>query len=102
MPTEIQTAAIHHVDLEGELNISSAPELKEKLVQALQSGAEVCVSLAGVSALDITAVQLLWAAVRQAATAGIPFTIAGPALESIVARMKEAGIACAPFLEGNA
>ena len=98
---ETQTGTIRHLELDGELNISSAEELKEKLVRALESGTGIQVSLAGVSALDITAVQLLWAAKRQAGMAGIPFTFAHPLPDWIVTQLREAGISPASFSEGE-
>jgi anti-anti-sigma factor len=89
------------VELEGELVISSAADLKEKLARALESGRGICVSLARVSAMDITAVQLLWAAARKSRTAGVRFTVAGPAPEKIVASLRDAGIDPAVVLGGE-
>jgi anti-anti-sigma regulatory factor len=50
------------VVLEGTIDISSAGELKAVLLKALGSGKDVCISLDAATYLDVTAVQLLWAA----------------------------------------
>lgn len=96
-----QTGSINLIELDGELNISSAAELKEKLLQALESGTGISVSLAGVSAVDITAVQLLWAARRQAQMAGIAFTFAPPIPDHVVALLRDAGLSRPSLLEGE-
>ena len=98
---ELHAGPIIQVELEGELHISSAAELKEKLAQAIGSGRGISVSLARVSALDITAVQLLWAAARKARMAGIPFTFAPPVPDQVVAGLRDAGIPPASLLEGE-
>ncbi len=98
---DIKTGAIYQIELDGELNISSATGLKEKLARALESGEGIRVSLAGVSGLDITAMQLLWAARRQAELAGIPFTFAHPVPDQLAAGLRDAGIPLASLLEGE-
>jgi anti-anti-sigma regulatory factor len=87
------------VALEGELVISTATELKEKLARALEAGSGVRISLARVSAMDITGFQLLWAAAGKARAAGIPLTFAHPAPEEIFAGLRAAGLDPAVLLE---
>ena len=52
------------IRLEGEIDISQADELKRVLLAALQEKHEVRIALESASGMDITAVQLLWAAER--------------------------------------
>jgi len=64
--------------LEGVVDISVATELKQSLLEALGSGKELHVSLAAVTELDVTAVQLLWAAAREASAQGVAFVLDEP------------------------
>jgi anti-anti-sigma regulatory factor len=67
------------IGLNGVVDISSAAEFKMLLLRALNSGKEVRVSLSGATALDVTAVQLLWSAEREATRAGTGLSFTGPA-----------------------
>jgi anti-anti-sigma regulatory factor len=78
--------------LEGVIDISSAGELKEQLLKALESGQPVSVSLQGATDLDVTAVQLLWAAERKAKGAGVSYSIADAPPEPVLAALSEAGL----------
>jgi anti-anti-sigma regulatory factor len=80
------------IGLEGAVDISSAAELKTLLLRALHGGKKVRVSLAGATDLDVTAVQLLWAAEREAGKAGVGFSFAGPAPAEVSAALGEAGL----------
>jgi anti-anti-sigma regulatory factor len=71
------------IRLEGAIDITCAAELKTLLLTALGSGREICVSLQEATELDVTAVQLLWAAEREAREAGNGFAFAGPVPEAI-------------------
>lgn len=86
---ESETASL--VRMEGAVDISSAAELKDQLLQALGSGREVHLSLAAVTALDVTAVQLLWAAERNARTSGVAFSLDDQVPEPVSAALKSAG-----------
>ena len=66
------------IGLEGAIDIASAAELKKLLLEGLNSGREVRVSLAGATDLDVTAVQLLWAAEREASRSGVTCFFAPP------------------------
>lgn len=63
--------------LDGEIDISSAAELKAALLEAIAAGKAICVWADEVAELDVTAIQLLWATARQAKQAGIGFTVTG-------------------------
>jgi anti-anti-sigma regulatory factor len=84
--------AASRVTLEGAVDISSAADLKAALMQAVDAGVEVVVSLAGATDLDVTAVQLLWAARRAAADAGIEFSFGGKEPEAIATALQDAGL----------
>jgi anti-anti-sigma regulatory factor len=79
------------IGLEGAVDISSAAELKTLLLRALHCGKKVRVSLNGATDLDVTAVQLLWAAEREASKAGVGFSFVGPAPAEVSAALGEAG-----------
>jgi len=64
------------IRLEGEVGIAVAAELKTKLVEAMAAGKQVHVELEKATDLDVTALQLLWAAAREAEKAGNSFTVA--------------------------
>ncbi len=66
------------IQLDGAIDISCAADLKESLVQALEMGEEISISLAGTTDLDVTAVQLLWAAARDAEQRRLGFTVVEP------------------------
>jgi len=57
------------IRLEGEFNVTSAAELKRLLLEGLASGKELHLDLDRASEIDVTALQLLWAAGR--ASAGV-------------------------------
>jgi hypothetical protein len=66
--------------------------LKELLMEKLKSGSAVYVALDSATGLDITAVQLLWAAAREAQRAGVEFGFKGPMPEAIRCQLDEAGL----------
>ena len=78
--------------LEGEVDIASAAELKKLLLQALASGNDLHVDVERATELDVTAMQLLWAAERAARGAGTGFTLVGRLPEEILAAASEAGL----------
>jgi anti-anti-sigma regulatory factor len=57
------------IRLDGEFNVTSAAELKKLLLEGLASGKELRLDLEGASEIDVTVLQLLWAAGR--ASAGV-------------------------------
>jgi anti-anti-sigma factor len=64
--------ALRQIDLqiEGELSIYRADELKQALIEPLQSGVRLVVDLAAVTELDTCGLQLLMLAKRSAAKLG--------------------------------
>ena len=52
-------------------------ELKKVMLQALASGKEMLVDLRRATELDVTAIQLLWAAEREARKSGRKFFLPG-------------------------
>jgi len=79
------------VALEGAIDIACAAELKALLLQALDSGAEVRVSLDAATYLDVTAFQLLWSAAQQARRSGVGFRLSGAVTEPVSSALADAG-----------
>ena len=80
------------IRLEGAIDIAAAAEFKKLLLQACGSGKEVRVALDGATDLDVTAVQLIWAARRSAEAAGVAFTLSGAVPESVSSSLGYAGL----------
>jgi anti-anti-sigma regulatory factor len=80
------------VRLEGVIDIESAAEMKDILINALASNKEIRLMLDGAIELDITALQLLYAAERSAAKMGIPLTLEGSVPDDIGTAMTDAGL----------
>jgi ABC-type transporter Mla MlaB component len=79
------------IRLEGEVGIASAADLKSQLIQALGCGKQVRVSLQSVTDLDVTAVELLWAARREAKASSVAFAIDGPIPPMVLSSLLQAG-----------
>ena len=80
------------VRLQGEIGIVCAPELKEALIRALASGRAVSVVLDDAKELDVTAIQLLWAAVRDARGDDVALAIEGNSVELLARGAREMGL----------
>lgn len=97
MPVTLeQNDTVSVIRLEGAVDIGSAGELKTLLVQALEpggdgAGKEVRVALAGATDLDVTAVQLLWAAERKARAAAVAFALESGLPEPVMSALTHAG-----------
>jgi len=91
-----QNTAKSVVRLEGSIDISLAAELKALFAKALSAGKDVSVSLDQVSYLDVTAVQLLWAAGQQARRSGIGFSLSGHLSDPLFTLLANAGIPSFP------
>ena len=63
------------IRLAGELTLTSAAELKNLLLQGLASGNDLRLDLEQAEAIDITLMQLLWAAGREADRKGAGLAI---------------------------
>jgi anti-anti-sigma factor len=82
--------------LDGEIKIASAAELKKFLLQALEARAEVRVNLEHVTDVDVTALQLLWAAEREARASGTEFRLVGHAPKEVLTAANEIGFESFP------
>ena len=99
--TQTNTGSVVEVELEGDFTIASSTQLKDELFRAFASGQNIRVSLERVGVLDITAIQLLWAAAREAELTEHSLTIAHPIPEPILACIREAGIPFPSLLEAT-
>lgn len=103
MPVTVeQRGAVCFIRLEGEVTIVCAAELKRVLLDALASGNKLRLDLKGATDLDITALQLLWAAEREARASGRSLTLAGAVPEEILVTVAEAGLSDFPVGDGAA
>lgn len=92
MPAYLDTSeAISLIRLEGDVNIGAAIEMKGLLLQALSSGKELHIRLDNATDMDVTALQLLYAAQQDATKSGIRFTLDGRVTEVISAASANAG-----------
>lgn len=93
MPVSLeQKDALPLIRFEGVVDVGCAAELKELLMENLKSGSAVFVSFESATGLDITAVQLLWAAWREAKRVGVEFGLKGQTPEAVRCALAEAGI----------
>jgi anti-anti-sigma factor len=83
---------IRYIRLTDALDIAQAAELKRVLMDAVASSPRVCIQVAGVSALDVTTVQLLWAAVFQAKSVGAELILEGPVSEAVEQSLAGTGL----------
>lgn len=79
------------VRLEGALDISVAEELKTALLHTLSSASEVHIDLSGLASIDVTALQLLWAAARESTAGGISLAFDGPIPNCVRSTLQDAG-----------
>jgi anti-anti-sigma regulatory factor len=88
----IQDADLKTVRLEGAIDIGCAAELKQALLEALAEGKELHVALDGATDLDVTAMQLMWAARRAAQKPGAQSGIVDGMPAPIATALADAGI----------
>ena len=97
MPVSLEQDGVQsRIHLLGAIDIGCAQELKGLLAKGLNSSSELCVHLAETTDLDVTAVQLLWAARREAKALSVGFAFEGEAPEPVLAALAEAGFE--PFI----
>ncbi|WP_224982959.1 STAS domain-containing protein [Geomonas agri] len=65
------------VTFSGEMTIANVGELRERLLLAFAAGKPVELALAGLTAIDVTGLQLLCSCHRTSLAKGIPCTITG-------------------------
>jgi len=82
----------HQITLEGVVDVGTAAELKEALLEALRSGPGAVVSLEAVSDMDVTAYQLLWAAQREAERSGRSLICSGPLQGPVAQALADLGL----------
>ena len=93
MPATVESREnISLVRLEGAIDIAFASDLKSIFLNALGADKEIRLTLEGATELDITALQMLYAAEQDAAKAGIPFALEGSVPDEISAAMTDAGL----------
>jgi anti-anti-sigma factor len=80
------------VRLRGVIDIGLASELKETLIQALDSGRELRIDLGEVTEVDVTALQLLWAADQAAHQSGARLGVCEPIPENVLESLQLAGL----------
>ncbi len=80
------------VRLSGSIDIASAAELKAALQQAFEGGNPIQISIDGISDLDVTALQLLWAARQHAAKLGVRFVMSGEPRKVMGSLLTELGM----------
>jgi anti-anti-sigma factor len=93
MPVALEQAGgLSVIHFQGEINISSAAGLKEELLRALASGSDLRLDVELLTGLDVTALQLLWAAEREARGSGKAFTVLQAIPDGILLAACEAGL----------
>lgn len=80
------------IHLEGAIDIALSALFKELLLEALGAGKEIKLVLDGATDLDVTAVELIWAARRAAEGAGLAFKLAGAIPEPLSSALSNAGL----------
>lgn len=79
------------IHLQGAVDVTMASELKTALQEALERKDALHLSLSDITGLDITAMQLLWAAERAARSASVPLEIEGRLKEELAAKLRGVG-----------
>jgi anti-anti-sigma regulatory factor len=99
MPVSIEkTDEMFLISLDGVVAIPTAAELKAAILQGLASGQDLCFDLQNATELDITALQLLWAAGREASIAGMRAVLSGQVPETILTAAADAGFETFPLV----
>ena len=83
-----QESVLH---LEESIDIAVAAEFRHMLREVLKGGKAVKIALDESAELDVTAVQLLWAAEREARALHLSYTLEGGVPEAISVTLKAAG-----------
>ena len=80
---------IQYIRLSDAVDIAQAAELKRILMDAMALSSRVRIFVSGATAVDVTAVQLLWASVLHASLAGTDLVVEGPLSKEV-----ERSLAC--------
>jgi anti-anti-sigma regulatory factor len=86
------------IRLQGNVNINCAAELKQILLRALLSAGPVSISFGELTDADVTTLQLLWAAAREAQSAAKPLTFSGTLPDDLRLSLELAGFGNFPPL----
>ncbi|MGA9527796.1 MAG: STAS domain-containing protein [Terriglobales bacterium] len=78
--------------VEGNVDIGCAAEFKRMLIEAFRLGKPVRMDLSKAGDLDVTAVQLLWAAKCNAEKNGVEFAVAGGLPDEVSGAISAAGL----------
>jgi anti-anti-sigma regulatory factor len=78
--------------LTGAIDIEAAAELRASLMKAFEEGRPIQVLAEGVTRLDLTALQLLWATRRLAASLGVEFAISAEPMKAVGSLVTELGM----------
>jgi anti-anti-sigma factor len=98
LPVTLELQESHSlIRLEGEFNIASAVELKQALLEGLATGRDMHLDLEQLANFDITAMQLFWAAGKEAARTGAKFVV--PVTDAAARAAREAGFERFPGVE---
>ncbi|HUB51254.1 MAG TPA: STAS domain-containing protein [Terracidiphilus sp.] len=84
------------IELEGVIDIACAQELKAALVEAIDKGRKVSVVAEANTEMDVTAMQLLWAAQQAANEKGVALTFPESLSAAIEELSTRAGLKCIP------
>jgi anti-anti-sigma regulatory factor len=79
------------IRLEGVIDIAFAAELKTTLLDAIKPPKSLQVALSADADLDVTAIQLLWAAEHEAKASNVSFVLDGCVPDAVSATLKETG-----------
>lgn len=88
------------ITLTGVVEISQAAELKARLEELFEAGQPLLLELEPEAELDITALQLLEAARREARRRGLDFALEGAMPSTVQGLLEEAGLAGQILPEG--
>lgn len=83
---------VRNITLSGVLDIEQAAECKGVMMDALASPLPIRVQVAAVTDIDVTILQLLWAAAAQATSAGSDLIVEGPLSEAIQISLSGTGL----------
>ncbi len=98
MPVAMERHETHSlIRLEGEVTITSAAELKEALLAGLTAGTDLHLDLERAGKIDVTIMQLLWAAGREADRTGV--ALVSRVSEAAAATARDAGFERLPGME---
>lgn len=94
--TKEQNETDYQIHLEGTVNLSSAEELKGLLIEGFASQRNLRLNLSNLQETDITVMQLLWAAEREAERLGV--NISGSVSDMAKAAASDVGFARFPAI----